>query len=260
MPIMKKLLTLMFLLFTSSIFCQQIIKSELLIDYKWANTKNEFALLFIDLNQNQLLYIYDAASYKWKSTFILPSDIYINSIEWDFNDESIFFCTYYNRESDCSMYQLKLESAELFPANVLDRYILSDMDQIDYSMKNNKTALLSSAEGDAKLIILDGKLDLILSLVPYPGFIEIIGWKENSLIVRTDVKLTEFKYKRNEFIISGTPSLFEDYKLFEINLDSMKIIASDIWPNDIRNISYNGEFYMKIQEDMEKKEITYTIY
>jgi hypothetical protein len=100
------------------------------------------------------------------------------------------------------------------------------MYEISVSPDSKYIALSISGEGhpwveiyDLQQLIIEQKKVLISELNPYPGSVKIIGWKDENLVVESDVDLLLMS-EGNEI---DSNELFENYKKFIFNIFTRKI-------------------------------------
>jgi hypothetical protein len=241
-----------------------------LIDFEWASTQNKFGILYSDIKGAFHISIYDAPTERLERTIDLEQYGYrdVDGFDWLPDDSGLVLCTRGLLTEDFLPLWVKLDlttgRTSIFRndfswpwcggivmqpgspyyggigvADEVAEIMLFDWDNRQvFSFIENGPAILLAIRGKTIYINSEYPLDQYGSFT-VKGKVISLSWQDipEQLISRNPEKYP-----------GGLEEFFKPFAIYEINLETLRIKKTDIFPRDLTNTSADKQYYYKIEQ------------
>lgn len=227
-----------------------------ILDYEWTHFGNKLALLFIDPNDNHFLYIFDAdRHYVTKKIFLDREGLSFHSLAWDSKDANIILSAYNDMEFSAHLFSWSPQKDKLEDYRGKFDFPFVYIFALETEPKKGYWAIGGSEEGHPHISVFSEGRE-ILGINPYPGTVDLTGWRDGVLYVTSDMPL-EYGLTMEERD-TNLPGLYadpdiprENSSLYEVDISTGKAVKSQRFYKDISNTSFQGKYYLTVEQKQE---------
>ena len=227
-----------------------------LIDYAWSHSEDELAILMVDPNESNVIFVIDADSAEVQEKYFLPETVDFNCFDWNAEDNGFLLAGpklgEFPESSFFSFNQGDHSFAEVYKDLKRGRVYI---DNIAVEYGSDRWAAAYSGEGHPDIYIYNKKELIVLTDV-YPGIITLVDWKDSFVYCMSDVRLDtglsrkkrEESYRRsgeeNEGISFYDSSFYVDERLRLYKIDPAEAAAeeSEKYYKDLIDTSPSGTY------------------
>jgi len=233
-----------------------------LVDYAWANNSSRLAVMFIDTNESNVIFVIEAARGTVTGKYFLPENVEYNSFDWTSSDDGFILC---GPKVD------EYPSGSIFRFNTADRSfseVYTDIergyvyiDNIATEGGTGRWAAAYSGEGHPDVYFYQEDTLLIHTDV-YPGIITLVDWNDGGVFCMSDIRIDygltqderEENYSKSDEAEKGVlfhESVYyadERLRLYKIDPESGNVTISDEYYKDILGTSADGSNYVKFDQ------------
>ncbi|MBN1649528.1 MAG: hypothetical protein JW874_15925 [Spirochaetales bacterium] len=237
---MRKIL-LSLLCISSSLFADYPEKIRLygsVLDFQWAHNSSRLALLFLDSNENNFLYIIDTGPFSVKARLYLPDRYNPQQMSWNHNDSRIVF-TSRSGNAD-NLFQIDPQSGEIEPFLPGEPRIglIRDI------LFSNGTLWSITWEVNGSIdVFIYSDNELMTSTDTNGSFIETLKWDRDMLYTRSNI---DGKY----YFSGNSKGDGVALKTWAMDPYTHRVSGSSEYHKDLVNTSADGSFYIDIIQDV----------